>query len=77
MKTRSILSVIFATILISLLTISCDSGQGNEISKWQERADGITIIRDNYGVPHIYGETYADAVFGMVYAQCEDYFNRV
>jgi acyl-homoserine-lactone acylase len=77
MKTRSILSVILATILISLLTISCDSGQGNEISKWQERADGITIIRDNYGVPHIYGETDADAVFGMVYAQCEDDFNRV
>jgi acyl-homoserine-lactone acylase len=37
----------------------------------------VTIYRDNYGVPHIYGKTDADAVFGLMYAQCEDDFNRV
>lgn len=37
----------------------------------------MTITRDNWGIPHIHGKTDADAVFGMVYAQAEDDFNRV
>jgi len=37
----------------------------------------ITIIRDNWGLAHVYGKTDADAVFGMIYAQAEDDFNRV
>ena len=48
-----------------------------EISKWKKQASTIDIIRDNWGVPHIYGKTDADAVFGMIYAQCEDDFPRV
>jgi acyl-homoserine-lactone acylase len=48
-----------------------------EISKWQEEAKKITIIRDNWGIPHIYGKTDAEAVFGLLYAQCEDDFKRV
>ena len=35
------------------------------------------IIRDDYGVPHIYGKTDADAVYGMIYAQAEDDFPRI
>lgn len=49
----------------------------DEISRWSRQADNVTIMRDNYGVPHIYGKTDADAVFGLLYAQCEDDFNRV
>ena len=49
----------------------------SEIERWQEQAENITIIRDDFGVPHIYGKTDADAVFGLLYAQCEDDFNRV
>lgn len=48
-----------------------------ETSKWHEQATRITIIRDNWGIPHIYGRTDADAVFGLLYAQCEDDFKRV
>ncbi len=48
-----------------------------EIAAWEKQALNITIIRDNYGVPHIYGKTDADAVFGLLYAQCEDDFKRV
>ena len=48
-----------------------------EISRWQKQAANVTIIRDNYGVPHVYGKTDADAVFGLLYAQCEDDFKRV
>ena len=48
-----------------------------EIGNWEKQAKQVTIIRDNYGVPHIYGKTDADAVFGLMYAQCEDDFKRV
>ncbi len=48
-----------------------------EIKNWKAQAQKVEIIRDHYGVPHIYGKTDADAVFGLLYAQCEDDFNRV
>ncbi|GGG36466.1 penicillin amidase [Croceivirga lutea] len=48
-----------------------------EVANWEAQAENITIIRDDFGVPHIYGKTDADAVFGLLYAQCEDDFNRV
>lgn len=48
-----------------------------EIDNWEKQAANITIIRDNYGIPHVYGKTDADAVFGLLYAQCEDDFRRV
>lgn len=48
-----------------------------ELTRWQTHAKNTTIIRDDYGVPHIYGKTDADAVFGLLYAQCEDDFKRV
>lgn len=49
----------------------------NEVLKWQQQAKNVTIIRDNWGIPHVYGKTDADAVFGLLYAQCEDDFKRV
>lgn len=48
-----------------------------EVRRWEQQAQGIDIIRDRWGIAHVYGETDADAVFGMVYAQAEDDFNRV
>lgn len=48
-----------------------------EIAKWEQQSKNITIIRDNWGIPHIYGKSDADAVFGLLYAQCEDDFKRV
>jgi acyl-homoserine-lactone acylase len=49
----------------------------NEVRTWQQQAQRVTIIRDDWGIPHIYGKTDADAVFGLMYAQAEDDFNRV
>ncbi len=37
----------------------------------------VTITRDDWGIAHVRGRTDADAVFGMMYAQAEDDFNRV
>ena len=48
-----------------------------EIARWQRQAQNIAITRDDWGIPHIKGKTDADAVFGMIYAQAEDDFNRV
>jgi acyl-homoserine lactone acylase PvdQ len=48
-----------------------------EISSWKQQAQQVTIIRDNWGIPHIYGKTDAHAVFGLLFAQCEDDFPRV
>jgi acyl-homoserine-lactone acylase len=48
-----------------------------EVSRWEQQARNVTIIRDDWGIAHVYGKTDADAVFGMEYAQAEDDFNRV
>lgn len=37
----------------------------------------VTIYRDTYRVPHVFGRTDASTVFGFAYAQAEDYFWRV
>src|ERR1700719_2958836 len=48
-----------------------------EVAAWQREAQAVTIVRDDWGIPHIRGKTDADAVFGLMYAQAEDDFNRV
>jgi acyl-homoserine lactone acylase PvdQ len=48
-----------------------------DAARWEKQVRNITIIRDDWGIAHVYGKTDADAVFGMVYAQAEDDFNRV
>lgn len=48
-----------------------------DVARWQERAARVEILRDRWGIAHIYGETDADTVFGTLYAQAEDDFNRV
>ncbi len=49
----------------------------SSVAAWEQRAQGTTIIRDTWGIPHVYGKTDADVVFGVMYAQAEDDFNRV
>ncbi len=70
------------TIICVLALASCSSQPAAptvspEVAAWQTRADGVTIVRDDWGVPHIYAKTDADVVFGLMYAQAEDDFNRV
>jgi acyl-homoserine-lactone acylase len=48
-----------------------------DVARWQQQASNITITRDDWGIPHVVGKTDADAVFGAIYAQAEDDFNRV
>jgi acyl-homoserine-lactone acylase len=70
---------------ISILQFALASGNifasagGPAKADWQrwERAKNVTITRDDWGIPHVKGRTDADAVFGAIYAQAEDDFNRV
>lgn len=48
-----------------------------DVTRWEAQAQNVTIIRDDWGIAHVFGRTDADAVFGMIYAQAEDDFNRV
>ncbi|PIB38222.1 penicillin amidase [Maribacter sp. 4G9] len=66
-------------VAVFCLLMACGSKEimNPEVEKWKAQAAEIEIIRDDFGVPHIYGKTDADAVFGLLYAQCEDDFNRV
>jgi acyl-homoserine lactone acylase PvdQ len=70
-----------ALFLIFLISVSfsdpANTGFSDEKARWKQHAAQTEIIRDDFGVPHIYGKTDADAVFGLLYAQCEDDFNRV
>lgn len=62
---------------LSLLVFACQKKELTEAERWEDTASRVEIIRDDFGVPHIYGESDADAVFGLLFAQCEDDFRRV
>ena len=65
-------------IISLLIVVGCSNqNQSPEQARWETHAANTEIIRDDFGVPHIYGKTDADAVFGLLYAQCEDDFNRI
>jgi acyl-homoserine-lactone acylase len=65
-----------ALLLLSIITLAC-APQDAEVAQWEAQADRISITRDDWGIAHVHGPTDADAVFGMIYAQAEDDFNRI
>jgi acyl-homoserine-lactone acylase len=70
----------FIAILLSAATIvqaQARAGQDTSVSRWEREASAVTITRDDWGIAHARGKTDADAVFGMIYAQAEDDFNRI
>jgi len=76
MKLR-ILSLI---LLLAVAIAGCgagESGPAGDLRRWEARAAKVTIIRDEWGIPHIYAPTDADAIFGLMYAQAEDDFPRI
>ncbi|MEO5894007.1 MAG: penicillin acylase family protein [Ferruginibacter sp.] len=69
---KKILSILF------FFALGCRvSSVDTEVKKYKEQASQVTIVRDKWGIPHVYGKTDADAVFGLMYAQCEESFERV
>jgi acyl-homoserine-lactone acylase len=51
--------------------------RSEEAVRWQSHARNVEIVRDNWGIAHVFGKSDADTVFGAIYAQAEDDFNRV
>ncbi|MCM0041287.1 MAG: acylase [Algoriphagus sp.] len=74
MKSTRFFSFFF---LVFCILIAPLVAQQQEINRWEAQANKVEIIRDDFGVPHIYGSRDADVVFGLLYAQCEDDFRRV
>ena len=63
--------------IVSLIVVALVVSVPQDADRWARQAQNVTIVRDDWGIPHIYGKTDADAVFGLVYAQAEDDFNRI
>lgn len=83
----------FRTHLLASLFVTCAAGAAltpapaaaapaatpasAEQTRWKASARRVTIMRDTWGIAHVFGKSDADAVFGLMYAQAEDDFNRV
>lgn len=71
----------YLSVVFFILVTACSDANtptiNDDMTRWQATADRVTITRDKWGIPHVYGPTDADAVFGMLYAQAEDDFNRI
>jgi acyl-homoserine-lactone acylase len=75
------------TALLLIAVAALLFGQANRVVGLQRSSAGddpsarlartVTIYRDTYGVPHVFGRTNASTVFGFAYAQAEDNFWRV
>jgi acyl-homoserine-lactone acylase len=68
------LVLVLATAIASCTPKGAELVTGPESGK---RARNVTIVRDDWGIPHVRAKTDADAVFGLIYAQAEDDFNRI
>jgi len=65
------------SILFVLTLNTCAIAPKSDLARWEARAARVEIIRDDWGIPHIYAPTDADAIFGLIYAQAEDDFPRI
>jgi len=74
MSLRRFLALLFLTLASACATVPSAS---SDQARWQAHASSITITRDDWGIAHVRGETDADAVFGMIYAQAEDDLDRI
>ena len=69
---------IFVCAILCALSVSVVAGaRTDQDARWQKYAENVRIIRDNWGIAHIYGKSDADTVFGTIYAQAEDDFGRI
>ena len=77
--TKTVLSFLsFLLILLNSPFISkAQKINASEIARWEEHAKQVTIIRDEWGIAHVYGKTDADAVFGLMYAQSEENVGQI
>src|SRR5262247_749605 len=77
-KSALIRMAAFAALLLTLMAqaplLHGASAQNTALKKI---AESVTIYRDNWGTPHVYGPTDASVIFGFIYAQAEDNFWQI
>ncbi len=64
-KYASIRCAVLAVIFVAASPVGAEDGVN------------VRILRDTWGVPHIYGKTDADTAYGLAYAHCEDDFGTL
>lgn len=64
------------TLLLIAIGIYAFWPEQDDLSQLLDVAEGydVRILRDEWGVPHVFGQTDADAAFGLAYAHAEDDF---
>ncbi|HEY5760668.1 MAG TPA: penicillin acylase family protein, partial [Steroidobacter sp.] len=71
------MKTILCLLLVTLVAAMSDAAASADSARWDQHARRTTIVRDDWGIAHVRGKSDADAVFGMIYAQAEDDFNRI
>ena len=70
-------SVFAAMLMVSTAVGSRTPSTNRDLARAEKLSQDVTIYRDSFGVPHVFGRTDAAAVFGFAYAQAEDNFYRL
>ena len=73
---KNTLTILHRILVCGAFLFSC-LGVSGQTPALEPLAREVTIYRDTYGVPHVFGKTDAAAVFGFAYAQAEDNFWRL
>ncbi len=71
------MKTVLCLLLVALSAQASADATPTDSARWHEHVQRTTIVRDDWGIAHVRGKSDADAVFGMIYAQAEDDFNRV
>src|ERR1041385_1523256 len=74
---KKLTSILLLIVILPAAGFAQTRGRAAEMRRWEQQARNVTITRDDWGIAHVHGKTDADAVFGLIYAQAEDDFNRV
>jgi acyl-homoserine-lactone acylase len=77
MKNKLALKTLVLLIAVASSAAAFQAAKNPDAARWERQARNVTIVRDDWGIAHVYGKTDADVVFGAEYAQAEDDFNRV
>jgi acyl-homoserine-lactone acylase len=64
-------------VLCASSALGAAEAAADQDARWHRHVENVRIVRDSWGIAHIYGKSDADTVFGTIYAQAEDDFGRV
>ena len=74
---RTNITFVVFCLIFAVVSNAAAADKSAEYALWERQAANVQIVRDDWGIAHVTGKTDADAVFGAIYAQAEDDFNRV